>query len=234
MKSIFHILATSLAMAVAMTPAAASVKVATYKGIISDGTDVTGVFGNVGQDLTGLSYITAYTYDRNRGALRSTDGATYDGSFSRTIFDSPVISATITVNGVMRRIGGSLDGSAYTNQAIGFVQHTVYDLVYRDGFGAESEITNFGRGVGVAESLEENVNSVPVNWDGYPAGMTISYFTFDNVLAFASAHFSADAVYSVSESSGVVPEPASWTMLIAGFGLIGAAARRRRTAAAIA
>jgi hypothetical protein len=32
--------------------------------------------------------------------------------------------------------------------------------------------------------------------------------------------------------TGVVPEPASWAMLITGFGLVGAAARRRRAAAA--
>jgi hypothetical protein len=38
-----------------------------------------------------------------------------------------------------------------------------------------------------------------------------------------------------TESTGAVPEPASWAMLIAGFGLTGAAMRRRsRTAAAIA
>ncbi len=33
-------------------------------------------------------------------------------------------------------------------------------------------------------------------------------------------------------SAGVVPEPESWAMLIAGFGLVGAAARRRRLAIA--
>ncbi len=33
-------------------------------------------------------------------------------------------------------------------------------------------------------------------------------------------------------ASGVVPEPASWAMLIAGFGLVGAAARRRRKSVA--
>lgn len=33
-------------------------------------------------------------------------------------------------------------------------------------------------------------------------------------------------------STGVVPEPASWAMLIAGFGLVGAAMRRRRAAVA--
>lgn len=32
-------------------------------------------------------------------------------------------------------------------------------------------------------------------------------------------------------TSGVVPEPATWAMLIAGFGLVGAAARRRRASA---
>ncbi len=33
---------------------------------------------------------------------------------------------------------------------------------------------------------------------------------------------------------GVVPEPASWAMLIAGFGLVGAVSRRRRGAAGVA
>ncbi len=39
-----------------------------------------------------------------------------------------------------------------------------------------------------------------------------------------------DNYYALSqfEAYGVVPEPASWAMLIAGFGLVGAAARRRR------
>ena len=32
--------------------------------------------------------------------------------------------------------------------------------------------------------------------------------------------------------SGAVPEPASWAMLIAGFGLVGVAARRRKIAVA--
>lgn len=37
---------------------------------------------------------------------------------------------------------------------------------------------------------------------------------------------------NVRVTQGVIPEPATWAMLIAGFGLVGSAARRRRTAAA--
>jgi len=36
----------------------------------------------------------------------------------------------------------------------------------------------------------------------------------------------------VTQTSGVIPEPATWAMLIAGFGLVGTAMRRRRTAVA--
>lgn len=38
----------------------------------------------------------------------------------------------------------------------------------------------------------------------------------------------------IPDGQGVVPEPATWAMMIAGFGLIGAAARRRRMASATA
>jgi hypothetical protein len=39
-------------------------------------------------------------------------------------------------------------------------------------------------------------------------------------------------VININGATGAVPEPQSWAMLIAGFGLVGAAARRRRAVAA--
>jgi hypothetical protein len=36
----------------------------------------------------------------------------------------------------------------------------------------------------------------------------------------------------MASGTGVVPEPASWAMLIAGFGLVGATAHRRRAVTA--
>ncbi len=47
--------------------------------------------------------------------------------------------------------------------------------------------------------------------------------------------YGLDITLTVTESAAAVPEPASWAMLITGFGLTGAALRRRRMAdAAIA
>ncbi len=66
-----------------------------------------------------------------------------------------------------------------------------------------------------------------------------SYFGFTDTLGFTSVSIintsisgEADAWgiddISYSAGSGVIPEPATWAMLIAGFGLVGTAARRRR------
>jgi choice-of-anchor C domain-containing protein len=55
-----------------------------------------------------------------------------------------------------------------------------------------------------------------------------------STLAFTSIDNTASgpALDNVSISGGNVPEPATWAMLIAGFGLVGVAARRRRGAVA--
>lgn len=65
------------------------------------------------------------------------------------------------------------------------------------------------------------------------AGGSVSKLTFDCVnCSYNTYHqFGADTSFTLS---GAVPEPASWALLVAGFGLSGAAMRRRRVAAAIA
>lgn len=61
---------------------------------------------------------------------------------------------------------------------------------------------------------------------GFNGLQTAAGYTFDsNLLADTS-------VYQINFSAAAVPEPSSWAMLIAGFGLTGAAMRRRTRAVA--
>ena len=53
-----------------------------------------------------------------------------------------------------------------------------------------------------------------------------------NVIAFSQGHLAGTGSFSVT-SVGGVPEPAAWAMMIAGFGLTGAAMPRRNSRSAL-
>ncbi len=61
-----------------------------------------------------------------------------------------------------------------------------------------------------------------------------SYVSGGSYIGPGSGNFAVwdDFTFDSSPAVGGVPEPASWAMLIAGFGLVGAAARRRRRSVA--
>jgi hypothetical protein len=59
------------------------------------------------------------------------------------------------------------------------------------------------------------------------------HFRFDNEIGLATGQTIAGWTLA-QDAFNAVPEPASWAMMIAGFGLVGAGARRRRVAVAFA
>ncbi|MGQ5702152.1 PEPxxWA-CTERM sorting domain-containing protein [Sandaracinobacteroides sp. A072] len=61
---------------------------------------------------------------------------------------------------------------------------------------------------------------------GIPAGV---YVGFEDILGGGDKDYDDLRFVFTNVSGGAVPEPATWAMLIAGFGLVGFAARRRRT-----
>ena len=75
---------------------------------------------------------------------------------------------------------------------------------------------------------------------GDNSNSALRYFTFDNGTGNPSGNIAwdngvidyGDALFSFSVTT--VPEPAEWALMIAGFGLAGAVARRRRSGLALA
>jgi hypothetical protein len=72
-------------------------------------------------------------------------------------------------------------------------------------------------------SFSDSVSSLTLN------NFFTRYQSIEGVEQGTSGVGRATTVLIFDPSGGVVPEPASWAMLIAGFGLVGATMRRRRT-----
>ena len=233
-----RILGAALALALAATPAAAVVKIATYTGTIFAGNDITGVFGVAGQDLAGVSYLTTYTYDRTLGGSRSSNGASPDRSSggSRYGNGSPIIDSTVTINGITQHVAGSYFGflELVASPVGGQPMLGMESQYFSDNQSniVENKIFNYAFTFTGSTFLDENVASTIVRG---PGG-TIGFFVYNGLTGVTSQSMGADlsgdqAVYSVSDAiGGAVPEPAAWVMMIAGVGFVGAALRRRRTA----
>lgn len=92
-----------------------------------------------------------------------------------------------------------------------------------------STILNFT----VSPNPFSTVNLVSADWAGvfdFAADVAISGGTLSIDLRNSGVNISQGS--SIVLSFGVVPEPTTWAMLIAGFGLVGTALRRRRAAIA--
>ncbi len=88
-------------------------------------------------------------------------------------------------------------------------------------------------------------STVTTSWDAgylgsdrFYAGATLTpvdQLNFRTAFTTPGTGFYIDDVsYSASNATAAVPEPATWAMMIAGFGLVGGAMRRRKTAVAFA
>ena len=106
--------------------------------------------------------------------------------------------------------------------------------------GGTDKYCNLGRGA-LEVSTAGGDSGGPQFVDGKLASVTSYGLTFgtffspgdiDNVLNDSFGEFNGfvPIYHNLDFLASVVPEPASWGMMIAGFGMIGATARRRRLA----
>lgn len=218
------IVGTAAALLLGAAPAAAVVKVATYSGTLAAGQDHTGVFGPAGGDLSGAAFVARFTYDKALGGTRSSDGSTFDYSYGGAIDGngSPILSASLTINGVTKTLAGDYFGVAYTITTP-FTEHYAVDYIDTPQLFVHSRIYIEGHPLGAPWSLDQNFGPAPVSG----ASGNFEIYRFDYTTGqgeWADGAIDGTATYWVQG----VPEPASWALMIAGFGLIGAAQRRQR------
>ncbi len=216
MKS-FCVLAVA---ALTMTAGAASA-VSIVNGSFENGTDP-GSFTTVsagGTNITGwtvggfgVDYIGSYWMASD--GVRSLDlSALNSGSVSQTIATEAGKVYTVTFD-----LSGNPDG----------------------GVGQKLTLASISGSLPVLKTYEVTpANShANMNWQTY--SYTFTAFADSSTLTFASFEYNpyGPALDNVSiiEGDGIgsgVPEPTTWALLLAGFGMVGVAARRRKTATVV-
>jgi PEP-CTERM motif len=158
-----------------------------------------------------------------------------------TIFGSSAATALSDCTGDRLLVAGRETGSA---TLLVLAQALKTDVLFNTG-AANNNVTNIANGTGWYNADNWSFGFVPAgetpnkNECDTAAGegrLCIHTLTFTGgyrINDIQGLNNSADFEKLVYTSSGnVVPEPASWALLIAGFGLVGAIARRRRMLAA--
>ena len=155
-----------------------------------------------------------------------------DASNAITVAQGDTISATVTLNGLYS-IPASPDrtdillyltGSSFPAENTG-VQGTF------TFFNGGTQVGSFGYGSTTSSQLASFAALFPpsntsITFDSFTDDLTITDLVQPATLDGANFTYSLDTAIGAA-----VPEPASWAMMIGGFGLVGAATRRRKLAA---
>jgi hypothetical protein len=181
--------------------------------------DVAGLFGQAGGVIGGDSFTATYIYDDTLG-FPITDHPSTGGPIRGRFADgtTPVFdSVTLTINGH----SVSVD-RAFTAQEFGF----------NGGTSVLSNAESTSEGLVFAFVLNAPPPNPIIPFNGTAGGQFSSFFQVINSDFFfiTPATISVDIDPTIVSAGPAVPEPASWTLMVAGIGVLGGALRRRRVA----
>jgi hypothetical protein len=210
----------ALAMLAASSAGAATVTV-THTGHVTAGTDDFGLFGAAGADLAGTPYTIVFTMD-----LSQTDHGVFTyptGEVSGYSFGPESVS--VTFGNVTRHYSDPVDGNMNRETFPPGIYVTQYFAAdYFDDASNPGGNTYIVAQLGSNTPMFQSVDlTTPFSYTAQPGDYVGGQF-----------YYRGDYISLEDESvrsTGAVPEPASWAMMLGGFGLVGGAMRSRRKAA---
>lgn len=208
-------------------------------GNIWSGTDYSGVFGTVNQNLHGLTYTQTITASIDRADWSRWETDTF---YHRLTGTGPAFTTTMTVNGhtttyhaISTQNGTQEIGNGAT---IGY-QRQPYDYIYSSNDGS----LGGNASIWVYAHVQSKKPFLPtLNFDRSIRLDTKGRYPGDTSVWSTSQYFSVHIpggdrvriegfIDHIDLNMAPVPEPSTYAMLLAGVGLLGFAARRKRNAA---
>ena len=255
-----RILWAAMLMIATVQPASAKIITITLEGKFSYGYDTYNYFG-AGTDLGGIDVTTVQTFDDSTPGTSFFDGPNVNGlyGFGPDYYGASTSSpgsAVVIVNGVTRPVEGTYAAELYKYQYPDhqqLISGVSDDRIYTDELGLPTQEYHGFTGVYASHphifestnldeafvfSGNELGNSYLPYYQGQVEFRTITYvdffgqkFPFVTDEVFGLIDLAAAKITVASGEAGAVPEPSSWVMMLAGFGLIGCALRARHQTA---
>ena len=150
-----------------------------------------------GLNLSGLQFTASYTFDPDLGVR-----VTEPGSDTLTVgVTSPFTTVRFTIGGVTRYLNMVGGGTAITDTTISFNAFPSPDALLMN----------------MTSATMPPLLTTPFS---LPGSGSVSY-DFPDGFAYGTV------THVTNETSSAIPEPATWAMMIVGFGLAGSALRRK-------
>lgn len=192
---------------------------------------------------TGASAVTVFSEDFNApafagGLLVANDSSDRFGS-TDYFFINNANGWTFAAGSFLARPAGGTDGAVLLNESTGAASRLITGLSIGQQYSLSFLLSGDNR-PGDAYVLNGSIAGLSFSVGGVDGasgtnpGTLLSYnFTAtgtQHTLSFdeISATLASPIIDNITITSAAIPEPSSWAMLLAGFGMVGFAARRRR------
>lgn len=202
----------------ALSSAQGTVYTQTWTGTAT-GTDGAGVFG--GGQITDQPFVVTYVFDDELGGFQANGPNYHQAEGGSGYFDteSPNISTTVLINGYSWKMIRTFDSSIYSRETPTFSEASSYAQ------SNSAQVNNVAYEYGDAPyGNPETPGTIDVSKASLNAGY-VYINSGETYIAFNNLSYSSSRKYV-----SALPEPPSWAAMISGFGMIGIAIRRKKTA----